>query len=47
MAARALSRIGPPAKPALPELTKLLRHPDPMLAATAADAIKKIETPKK
>jgi HEAT repeat protein len=47
MAARALSRIGPAAKPALPELTKLLRHPDPALAATAADAIKKIDPPKK
>jgi HEAT repeat protein len=44
MAARALARIGPAAKPALAELTKLLRHPDPALAATAADAIKRIDT---
>jgi HEAT repeat protein len=43
MAARALGRIGPAAKPALPELKKLLRHTDPMLALTAAEAIKAIE----
>jgi hypothetical protein len=30
-------------RPDLPELKKLLRHPDPMLALTAAEAIKAIE----
>ena len=43
MAARALGRIGSAAKPALPELTKLLTHHDAALAATAAAAIKAIE----
>jgi HEAT repeat protein len=47
MAARALSRIGPPAKAAVPELTKLLNHPDPAVSAMAADAIKAIEPGKK
>ena len=34
MAARALGRIGPAAKPAVPELLKLIRHHDAALAHT-------------
>ncbi len=43
MAVRALGRIGSAGKPAVPELVKLLTHHDPMLAATAADALKAID----
>jgi HEAT repeat protein len=43
MAARLLGRIGAPAKPAVPELRKLLTHPDPALAEAAAEAHKAID----
>jgi HEAT repeat protein len=43
MAARALGRIGSPAKAALPELRKLLSHPDAGLADIAAEAVRAIE----
>jgi len=46
MAARLAGRIGPPAKPALPELRKLLNHSDAVLATTAAEAIRAIEAGK-
>ncbi|MBM3979662.1 MAG: hypothetical protein FJ304_05150 [Planctomycetes bacterium] len=43
MAARALGRIGADAKPALPELLKLIDHPDDALAATARAAAQAID----
>ncbi len=43
MAARALGRIGADAKPAVPELLKLLGHPDGHLDATARAALKAID----
>lgn len=43
MAARALGRIGPDAKGAVPELLKLLGARDPDLAATARAALKAID----
>lgn len=43
MAARALGRIGADAKPAVPELLKLLGHPDEHLDATARTALKAID----
>ena len=43
MAARALGRIGTSAKPAAPELVKLLNHHDGALAATAAESLKAID----
>jgi HEAT repeat protein len=47
MAARALGRIGPPAKDALPALRDLLHDEDADLRDTIADAVKKIESEKK
>jgi HEAT repeat protein len=48
MAARALGRIGAPAKAAVAELQRLVHHPDRALAATAAAALTAIEgEPKK
>jgi hypothetical protein len=44
--AAALGAIGPDAKAALPELRKLLKHPELKVAATARDAIAKIEVRK-
>jgi hypothetical protein len=43
MAARALGRIGPDAKDAVPELLKLIDARDPDLAATARAALKAID----
>ena len=43
MAARLAGRIGPAAEAAVPELRKLLPHPDAVLASTAAEAIRMIE----
>jgi HEAT repeat protein len=43
MAARALGRIGSPAKAALPELRKLMSHSDVGLAEVAAEAVQAIE----
>jgi HEAT repeat protein len=43
MAVRALGRIGAAGKPAVGELLKLLTHPDAMLAAAAAQALKAID----
>ncbi|MBA4064680.1 MAG: hypothetical protein C0501_13390 [Isosphaera sp.] len=43
MAVRALGRVGPAAKAAVPELVKLLAHPDAQLAATAAAALKAVD----
>jgi hypothetical protein len=43
MAARALGRIGSPAKAALPELRRLMSHPDAALADVAAEAVQAIE----
>lgn len=43
MAVRALGRIGAPAKPAVPELLKLISHHDLALAATASAALKAID----
>jgi HEAT repeat protein len=44
MAARALGRIGPPAKDTVPELLDLLDASEPYLAATAAAALKRIDS---
>jgi HEAT repeat protein len=38
-----IGRIGEAAKPAVPELVKLLHHHDYMLAETAANALKAID----
>jgi HEAT repeat protein len=43
MAARALGRIGPPAREAVPDLRDLLSAEDPHLRATAAEALKRID----
>jgi HEAT repeat protein len=43
MVARALGRIGPAAREALPELLDLLDASDPYLRATAAEALKRID----
>jgi HEAT repeat protein len=43
MAARALGRVGADAKDAVPELLKLIDHPDEALAATARAAAKTID----
>ena len=43
MAARALGRIGPPAKEAAPVLRELLQDEDPFVRMTAAAALKAIE----
>jgi HEAT repeat protein len=43
MAARALGRVGSAAKPAVPELLKLVNHADAALAATAAESVKAID----
>src|SRR5262249_39634972 len=43
MAVRALGRIGEAAKPAVPELVKLLHHHDYMLATTVTNSLKTID----
>src|SRR5262249_6945218 len=43
MAARALGRIGPPARDAVPGLLDLLSAADPTPRATAAEALKRID----